>query len=244
MKSFIKQNKNILFFGVIVALFFILSAVINNSIDSTEKAVVNIPKDVPILAEVVPKKAKKKILGKITRVSRLNPNRTYYDTTFFEDGEPFAECKSIDHKVYDCTDKIPDGFVEFIDETKKTSGKEYYRDGKKDQLYQEYYSSGQLRKESEYFLGTMKKNKEYFSDGIMSKQEDFEDALWIPENKNQETGSGKVYFRDGSLMYEWHLTNQSQGGYTKSYDRNGRLVAVSYFDQDGDLIEENFLNSQ
>ena len=241
MKNFFSQKKNVLILIIIGVAFFVLSGIINSSISSKEeeKAVdlsirIEVPSD-PELEE-----SRKIIWGKITRSSRLNPNRTYYDTIFFEDEIAFAQCKSTDHETYDCTQNIPDGPVEFVNKTKNTFGEEYYRNGKRDQSYKEYYSDGQLRRESLYFLGTMKTNKEYFSDGIVSKQEDFQDALWIPENKNRETGSGKVYFRDGRLMYEWHLTNQSQGGYTKSYDYNGRLVAVSYFDQNGDLIEDFF----
>ncbi len=236
--NFLKQKKDIVVILALIVAFVFAFGIINSLLLSkADLGPELVEQRQPENKVTVTKKPKRKVFGEITKTLRLNPNRTYYDVVFLEDGEAFSQCKSVDRKIYDCTQDIPNGPVEFINKTKNTHGKEYYRDNKLDQSYREYYLDGQMRRESEYFLGALIKNKEYFSDGIVSKQEDFEDALWIPDSKNTEIGVGKVYFRDGSLMYEWSLTSQGKGGYAKSYDRNGRMVAAKYFDENGKLID-------
>ena len=52
-----------------------------------------------------------------------------------------------------------------------------------------------------------------------------------------EVGDGKVYYRDGVLMYEWSLTNSNPIRYKISYNKKGELVETKYYDDKGDLIE-------
>jgi antitoxin component YwqK of YwqJK toxin-antitoxin module len=192
------------------------------------------PQIFPAASPVVKPKAKKKSAIKITEKLTLDPNRAFYLARFFAEGKEILECNVTDQKVYDCTAEIPDGKVEFVNETDNTYGEEYYRNGVRDGDRREYYGNEQLKKESSYLLGTLRTHKEYFMDGTLRMEQDFRDSLWL-EN-NTETGIGKVYYRSGTLMYEWHLTNKGQGGYTKSYNQSGQVVTVKYFDAKGNLV--------
>jgi len=209
---------------------------INKSIlQPTKDADLSAPVQLPVVPPPEKKSPKKKITGEMTALLHLDPNRIFYFARFFADGEEIAQCKITDHNVYDCTEEIPDGKVDFTNETKNTYGVERYRRGKRDGTRYEYYSSGQLKCESVYVQGTLQTHKEYYSDGILRMEQDFRDAMWVTDNP--EAGAGKVYNRDGTLKYEWSLTNQGQGGYTKSYDSTGRLVAEKGFDKNGNIVK-------
>ena len=77
--------------------------------------------------------------------------------------------------------------------------------------------------------------KEYYSDGILGMEEDYTDARAYDDGR--EVGIGKVYYRDGMVQFEWHLTNSDPKGYHRSYDRKGRITGVIYFDKDGNEIQ-------
>ncbi|MDP8266248.1 MAG: hypothetical protein P9M07_04805 [Candidatus Aceula meridiana] len=221
--------------GVLIVSGIVLMSYINKSIMQPSKdSELSAPVQMPVVVQPEKKAPKKKMTGKMTSLLHLDPNRVFYFARFFDDGEEIAQCKTTQHKVYDCTESIPDGKVEFKNETKNTHGVERYRRGKRDGMRYEYYNSGQLKYESSYLQGTLQTHKEYYSDGILRMEQDFRDAMWMTDNS--EAGAGKVYYRNGALKYEWSLTNQDQGGYAKSYDNTGRLVAEKVFDKNGNIV--------
>lgn len=170
----------------------------------------------------------------MTKTLFLSPDRKSYTAWFFNDDQKIAECKIFDHVVSQCTRPIPNGKIEFKNRSRKTHGTVEYWGGQRDGIFREYYDNGQLKTEANYILGDIRSSKQYFSDGILRMEQDFSDALVLVDDP--EVGAGKVYRRDGTLMYEWRLTNKHQGGYKRSYDRDGRLVFESYFDQTGKMI--------
>ncbi len=173
----------------------------------------------------------------LTKIIRLDPNRKFYVARFFCEGQELLTCKISGHRVYDCTDTIPDGHVKFVNEADQTYGEQYYNNNVREGQRREYYSHGQLKIESQYILGSLETIREYFNDGIIKMEQDLTDALRFSSAADHvETGVGKVYYRDGTLMYEWRLTNQEQGGYKKSYNQDGQVVSLRRFNDKGELI--------
>jgi len=176
----------------------------------------------------------KKRRGEVTKKTRLAPERTYEISVFYQEGEEIARHKVSGRMVYDQTGEIPDGRVKFTNESNETYGAEFYRDGERHGPAKTYYKEGQLERETDYLYGRLMTSKEYYIDGIARMEEDYNDAR---ERKGKgEVGTGKVYFRDGTIKYEWHLTNSDPIGFNKSYNRNGELVAEIYRDEYGQII--------
>jgi antitoxin component YwqK of YwqJK toxin-antitoxin module len=172
-----------------------------------------------------------------TKTIRLDPNRKFYVARFFCEDQELLTCEISGDRVYDCSDIIPDGNVKFVNETDQTYGEQSYFNGVRDGQRREYYHTGQLKTETQYVMGSLEMTREYFIDGILKMEQDLTDALWFSSGKdNIETGVGKVYYRDGTLMYEWHLTNQDQGGYKKSYNQDGQVVSLRRFNERGELV--------
>lgn len=190
----------------------------------------------PAVAPVAPPKVKSLPTGgKLTHTMYLDANRKFYVNTFYVDGQEVAQCKSEEDRVFDVTGRIPDGKFQFTNQTDKTFGEERFLKGKRYGEYKEYYEEGKLKTEKIYQYGAVQVLKQYYIDGILRMEQDLTDAIAGVDNK--ETGIGKVYYRNGTLMYEWRLTNKDKGGYNKSYNKDGRLVAVNYLDEMGRRIE-------
>ena len=181
------------------------------------------------------KAAKRKYKGDIIRKMILDPSRKYALSILYIDNKQIGRFKSNDDAIYDQEGDIPDGKVKFLNFTNNTYGIEYFRNKQRHGWYREYYSSGQMKREAKFVKGKKLLNKVYYIDGIMRKEEDLYDPLRFVTDS--EVGSGKIYYRDGVLMYEWHLTNSSRGGYKKSYNTDGKLVEAKYYDANGDLVE-------
>jgi len=220
----------VLFFVLIVSIF-----VVNNFMSKKLKSIQDNESVRVVKPVVVENKAVVHYLGKITRKTRWDPSRKFAQSIFYVKDKEIARYKSSYDNVYDFTGNIPDGRVKIIDETRNTTGEEYYRDNKRHGLSKEYYSSGKLKSEVKYIRGKVLTKKLYYIDGTLKQEEDLMDAMLITNNK--EVGAGKVYRRDGTLMYEWRLTNSDRGGYNKSYNSLGKLVAENFFDENGELIE-------
>jgi antitoxin component YwqK of YwqJK toxin-antitoxin module len=171
--------------------------------------------------------------GLVKRRSMLEPNRRFTENIITFNGVEVARYKNINDQVFEFEGEIPDGRGEFVNKTTDTYGEEYYLKGKRDGDFKEYYKNGQMRREAFYKEGKCIKSKEYFSDGILRLEEDLSDALWAGENKNR--GMGKTYYRDGTLMYEWSLTNKGNGGYARSYNIKGKLANEKIFDAFGNV---------
>ena len=172
---------------------------------------------------------------KIVRKDRLSPGRDYIESIFYLNEEETARQKNVNDKVVESSGEIPEGRVDFLDEFKKTYGIEYYVEGKKSGLSLTYFPDGRLNVEAYYQRGKLLRKKEYYNDGGIRLEVNYEDAREQTDNK--ERGVGRVYYRDGTIKYEWNLTNSKKIGFKKSYNQDGALRAAFYFDEYGQPVE-------
>jgi len=172
----------------------------------------------------------------IIRKMRLDPNRKFSESIIFRDGQEIARFKMEKRKMYDFTGYIPNGKVKFFNESKKRYGTEHYQDDKLHGPYKEYLEGDILIREAYYSQGELIRNKEYFADGTLKMEENYEDALRISEN--DEVGHGKIYFRDGALMYEWYLTNNDPNRFKRTFNHLGELVADDKYNEVGELVSK------
>lgn len=184
---------------------------------------------------LVVKKQNNCLTGHLIRKSQLHPNREFTENIIFCDTEEIARFNSQEEKIYDMEGEIPDGVIKFFDESKKLHGEENFWRGKRHGEYKEFYETGEVRRNAQYFYGKMMSNKVYFIDGTLRMEQDFSDALDIANEP--EVGVGKIYYRQGGLMYEWNLTRQLKGGYKKSYNVDGKLAEEKRYNELGELIE-------
>ena len=171
----------------------------------------------------------------ISRKDRLSLNRDHVESIFYLQEKEIAWQKIADGETIESSGEIPNGKIHFVNESKETHGTEYYSGGRRDGPSQTYFADGKLNEEAYYRGGRLLWKKEYYSDGGLRLELDYQDARHYKDEK--EMGTGKVYFRDGTLKYEWHLTNSDKTGYKKSYDQDGQLRAALYFDEQGQPVE-------
>jgi len=177
---------------------------------------------------------------KVTRKTRRDPRGgAYLESIFFKGGEVVARYKESKGEIYDREGSIPDGKVEFLDEDTKIKGEEFYQKGKRHGTYREFYKTGQLKKEVEFYRGKVITSKEYYLNGTVRMEQEFKNALWDafdPENAKQ--GSGRLYYPLGTVDREWDYEGGENGErYLKIYDKNGALRSVEYYDEEGNLVE-------
>jgi|SRR3989338_328734 len=171
----------------------------------------------------------------IVRRDRLSPGRDYQESVFYLSGMEVARQRIVNEKIIKSSGEIPEGRSDFVNESQKTYGTEYYLQGKKSGPSLTYFSDGRLNIEAYYQWGKLLRKKEYYNDGGIRLEVNYADAREQTDNK--ETGVGKVYYRNGTLKYEWNLTNSEKIGFKKSYNQNGELRAAFYFDEYGQPVE-------
>lgn len=174
--------------------------------------------------------------GDVVRKVLMNPNRTYAESRIYVKDEMVAQFNTINgDEIVDLRGVLPEGNVNFVNETKETYGEERFHKGKRHGLYKEYYSNGILYRQAKFHKGKLMKNAIYYFDETPRRIEDFTDALRFVDER--EIGFGRIYYRDGTIMYEWKLTNLLKGGYKKSFNQKGVLVEEKVYDNAGDLVE-------
>lgn len=219
-------------FGLFIGIFFFnrwLTSEIQKPV--AQAPVVNQP--------VVPDPAKKvkKHFAKVIRKAKLDPSREYTLSLIYADDKEVARYKVNQMgELFDLQGEIPDGKVVFTNETTRTNGEEKYQNNKRHGDYVEYYEAGSVKIKAQYLRGEILNRDEYFIDGTLKMTEDYQDALRFSEHR--ETGDGKVFRRDGSLMYQWHLTNTDESRFTKSFNQAGQLVEVRTFDELGRMVDK------
>lgn len=174
--------------------------------------------------------------GEVIRRARVARGEDYIENVFYIGDEEIARFKESNEGLSDFQGTIPDGKVHFVDEYQNTRGEEYYKYGKKHGESRSYYADGKLKAEEQYRLGQLITKKEYYNDGHLRFEVDYEDARSLGDNK--EVGVGKLYARDSLLKFEWHITRSESPGFKKSYNKDGSLRHVAYYDDYGQLIEE------
>lgn len=172
---------------------------------------------------------------KIVRKDRLSAGRDYIESIFYQNKMEVARQKIVNDKVIESSGEIPQGRVYFVNESKKTYGVEYYRQGEKNGPSRTYFADGRVNVEAYYQEGKWLWQREYYNDGGIRLEVNYEDARENTDDK--ETGIGRVYYRDGTLKYEWSLTNSEKIGFKKSYNQDGTLRAAFYFDEHGQPVE-------
>src|SRR3989338_3671883 len=171
----------------------------------------------------------------IVRKDRLSPGRDYLETIFYLNDMEVARQKIVNEKVVESSGEMPEGRVDFLDESKKTYGIEYYMEGKKSGPSRTYFANGRPNIEAYYQWGKLLWKREYYNDGGIRLEVNYEDAR--EQTGNKERGVGRVYYRDGTIKYEWNLTNSEKIGFKKSYNQDGALRAAFYFDEYGQPVE-------
>ena len=228
-----KTSSKLVGISIAVLVIIILSNLFSKS-NKTEKSVpLSVAPIGPSSKEVSP--ASQDVNQNVVRKAKLDPSRQYLLSFFYIDDQEIARIKSKDHVIYAMEGKIPDGPVHFTDETRQTYGEENFKDGKWEGWFREYYKDGQLAKEIFFKNGAMMTVKEYFFDGTLRMEADYSDALFATKEKNK--GMGKIYYRDGSLMYEWCLTNLDDRKFNRSFNTEGKLVEENIFNGNGELVE-------
>jgi antitoxin component YwqK of YwqJK toxin-antitoxin module len=228
------MKKAIIVFVICFVLFFVIMHIINQGLEehsapASKTSTVPVPR--PKENDTV------KEHDKVIRKVRWEPNRRYEQSIFFADGQEIARYKNIDEKVFDVEGDIPKGEVKFIRTSKGTYGYEHYSDGRRHGPYVEYYENGQIAREADYYQGKRISVKVYYYDGTLRMEENVFDALMLCDDP--EAGQGKTYYRDGTLMYEWALTNELKGGYKRSYDVEGNLTEEKIYDDQCQVIKVN-----
>lgn len=174
--------------------------------------------------------------GKTTvRKDRFSPGRDYLESIYYLNEEEIARQKIVNEKVIESSGEIPEGRVDFVNESQKTYGTEHYRRGKKNGSSLTYFNDGRLNIEAHYQWGKLLRKKEYYNNGDPRLEISYEDARTNVASK--EAGDGKVYYKNGIVKYEWHFTQSDKVGYQRSYNPDGALRAAFYFDENGQPVE-------
>ncbi len=221
---------------VIAAMMIVAIVFANRWLQKQASSIVSEPAKAPTVLTPQKKVSAPVKKGKeeVIRKTQFSPDRKYSINVFYQGGVEIARNRSSRSEgVYDQVGNIPDGRVKFINESKETYGVEYYRDQKLHNTSKIYYRDGAIKEEIYYQYGELKTSVEYFYDGAVRMERDYTDAREYFEE--DEVGVGKVYFRDGTLKYEWSMTNGDPVGFKKSYNGQGELVSEVYYDGEGKI---------
>ena len=227
-----RWSRNIFVLFVLVgSLGVCLNGWIMSQLQEEREAAVVVPKDVSPGSLPLP------VFREVSRVTQLDPNRTFFHNIIYADGNRIAAFKTYEgsgYTMFELEGNIPDGKVTFMDRSRNTSGVESYRDNQRHGICREYYESGPVRRDILFEYGKAVQEREYYIDGTLRMDINYRDALaGIQDN---EVGIGKVYYRDGTLRYEWSLTNRDRQRYKKSYNIAGDLVQEKIYDARGNLL--------
>ena len=180
--------------------------------------------------------------AEIVRKTRVMQGGEYTESLYYYENKEIARVKEgARGKVLSRSGEIPDGPVKFMDVYKKTRGIEYYRDGVRHGDATTFYEDGQIKSEAVYRYGELLAEKEYYPDGVVRFEVNYSDARdFGPDKDNREVGIGKLYYPDGTIKYEWHVVNKERTGYKKSYNQDGRVRAIFYINEQGNIIKESY----
>ena len=172
--------------------------------------------------------------GELVHRIRLHPNRDSYLHTFYAGDKEIGGFSSKDDEISDESGKIPDGEIKFVNESTEMHGVENLREGKRHGPAQTFLASGELYLDETYNRGQLVTSKQYAKDGHLTMVINMEDARDDPIN--HENGTGKVFWSNGVLKYEWSITKSDRTAYKRSYNTEGGLISEEFFDSHGQPI--------
>lgn len=238
------SNKRLWIFIALCLSVLIVIKISNDRIARDIRAITETPRQVPS-ADIAPSASsaaqqgsspRRRKPGETTvRKDRLSPGRDYQESVFYLQGIEVARQRIVNERIIESSGEIPDGRVDFVNESKETYGTEYYLQGKKSGPSRTYFADGRSNIEAYYQWGKLLWKREYYNGGGIRLEVNYEDAREQTDNK--ERGAGRVYYRDGTIKYEWNLTNSEKIGFKKSYNQDGALRAAFYFDEYGQPVE-------
>ena len=174
------------------------------------------------------------VTGELLHKIRLHPNRDSYIHIFYAGDKEIGGFSSKDDEISDESGKIPEGEIKFINESTEMHGVENLKEGKRHGPAQTFLASGELYLDETYKRGQLMTSKQYAKDGHLSMVINMEDAR--DEPINHENGTGKVFWSNGVLKYEWSITKSDRTAYKRSYNTEGGLISEEFFDSHGQPI--------
>lgn len=180
----------------------------------------------------------KDLTGSIRRVSHVERGGDFMEDIFFIGDNEIARQKiekgvMIDHQGQNIT-----GTVKFFNELDQTYGEAEYFKNLRHGLSTTYFPDGKVILEEHYREGKMVGSKEFYPFGILRFESDHSEALNCPGEK--EVGVAKLYYPSGKIKYEWNLTWRKRGGFKKTYNTDGSLRYVAWFNDKCQKIKEEY----
>lgn len=200
------------------------------------------PSTVPTGATTAGEEARPNHLSPVAlRIERKASGADFTESMILVNQEKVAQFTAKDDQVFDSDGEIPDGKIRFVNEEENTYGFEHYQDGQREGKYVEYYNTGRLKTEAAYHQGQLVQLKNYSYDGDLRLEADYKATYWLskmlPSSRNKYLGMGKLYRPDGSLKYEWSFVDDSDRNFTKTYNGNGEVAGIDYYNEQGELVD-------
>jgi len=222
--------------------FILLNHKINSQINSISKKPLSPAESNKTTNTSKTKALKKKITQKsVTRTESKSPKNNYSESIFIVDGKEVARFKREDEKIFDVQGDIPDGKIEFVNKWKSTYGFEQFQNGKRDGRSESFYKNGQIQSKASYRNGRLLARKSYYHGGGLRMEEDYTNTSRLSkftQDKFERVGRGKIYRLNGSIKYEWFITDDAKQYYTKRYNSRGEIVQENYYNTNGEYIKK------
>jgi len=222
--------------------FLLLNSQINSQIDRITEIPSSSTKSIQTTNIFKEKVLQKEITQKgVLRVERKNPKNSYAESIITVDGKEVARFKRENGKIFDVQGQIPDGTIKFTNKWESTYGVENFRNGKKEGSHTVYYKNGKVHSVARYKNGRLLKRKSYFHGGILRMEEDYTNASYVSkflQGTFERVGIGKIYRLNGSLKYEWYVTDDAEQYYTKRYNSRGKVVQENFYNKLGEVIKK------
>jgi len=192
-------------------------------------------------AQTAPHKASepsKNLTGQIRRVSHVERGGDFIEDLFFRGDNEVARQKIEKGVVVDHQGQNINGTVKFFNELDQTYGEVKYFKNLRHGLSTTYFPDGKVILEEHYREGKIVSSKEFYPVGSVRFESDYSEALNCPTEK--EVGVARLYYPSGKIKYEWNLTWRKKGGFKKTYNTDGSLRYVAWFNDKCQKIKEEY----
>jgi len=225
----------VLIFLVLIVIFItVISNRLHEEVTKVEEPE-SPPATAPAPAAMATPKAKSSA-QKITRKTIVVRGNDFLEHWFYKGDVVIAKQQVNDTGILNTEGEIPDGKISFVDTYKNTTGDEHYRKGVRDGNSTTYYADGKLKETAKYQDGKLVGKIEYYTSGSKRFEVDYSDSRDLGTN-DVEVGTGKLYYDNGQMKFEWHLTRRDPVGFKKSYNQDGTLRHVVFIDEENNIID-------